>query len=135
MSSASKPQLSYDQSQVAAVRKAWIDAVLGEDVSRLAELMTDDVVVIRGNGQVVTGKSEIKQEMLQAFKRYDIEGTVASSEIVVRENWAVAIDEVASSRTPVGSIEGALKTHYKAVFVFSRFDGPWKVARAMELIG
>jgi len=135
MSSASQPQLSYEHSQVAAVRKAWIDAVLGEDVSRLAQLMADDIVVVRGNAQVVSGKDEIKKAMLETFKRYDIEGIAVSSEIIIRDNWAIAVDEVQGSRTPVGSIEGTLKTHYKAVFIFNRFDGPWKVARVMELIG
>jgi len=127
--------MTYDQSQVAAVRKAWIAAVLAEDIDQLAQLMADDIVVVRSNGQVAAGKAQLKKEMLEAFKRYDIEGTVVSSEIIVRENWAIGIDEVDSSRTPMGSIEGALRTHYKAVFVFNRFDGPWKVARVVELIG
>jgi len=135
MSSASQSHMTYDQSQVAAVRKAWIAAVLAEDIDQLAQLMADDIVVVRSNGQVAAGKAQLKKEMLEAFKRYDIEGTVVSSEIIVRENWAIGIDEVDSSRTPMGSIEGALRTHYKAVFVFNRFDGPWKVARVVELIG
>ena len=133
--SASQPALSYDQSQVAAVRKAWIDAVLSEDVNQLSPLMTDDIVVVRGNGHLVSGKAEIKKEMSEAFKRYDVEGITATSDITVRDNWAIAIDEVESSRTPMGSIEGTLRARYKAVFIFNRFDGPWKVSRVVELIG
>ena len=135
MSSASQPQLSYDQSQVAAVRKSWINAVLAEDVDQLAQLMTDDIVVVRGNGQVASGKAEIKTELLQAFRRYDIEGITVTSEILIRGDWAIEIDEVAGARTPVGSIEGTLRSRSKAVFAFNRFDGPWRVARIVELIG
>lgn len=135
MSSASPSQLTYDQSQVAAVRKAWINAILAEDIDQLAQLMADDIVVVRSDGRVATGKALITRGLLTAFERYDIEGTVVSSEIIVRDNWAIGIDEVEGSRTPVDSIEGALHTQSKAVFVFNRFDGPWKVSRIIELVG
>jgi ketosteroid isomerase-like protein len=37
-------------SSIAAVRQAWLEAVKAGDVEWLASLVTDDVVVVHGNG-------------------------------------------------------------------------------------
>jgi ketosteroid isomerase-like protein len=37
-------------SSIAAVRQAWLDAVRAADAERLATVVTDDVVVVHGNG-------------------------------------------------------------------------------------
>lgn len=49
-----------DASKIAAVREAWLAAVKAGDANRLAEMVTDDVVVVHGNGRCVGGKEEVK---------------------------------------------------------------------------
>jgi len=124
-----------DRSQIAATRKAWIEAVIDEDTDRLSQLVTDDVVAIHGDGRCVCGKEELKRALLEVFGRVDVERTVPSSEVAVYGQWAIEIDEVESTRVMVGD-DTPIETHFRAVFVFQRQpDGCWKVARVMELLG
>ncbi len=120
--------------QVAAVRKAWVEAVVKEDVSRLMTLTTDDVVVVRGNGQSLRGKNELKTAFLQAFERFDVERTELTSEITFQHDWAIEIDEVKSTRAPLESVEAPIYSQFGAVFIFRRqLDDSWKIARIVEL--
>ena len=75
-------------SSVAAVRQAWLDAVRAGDVERLAAMVTDDVVVVHGNGRCVHGKDELKADFLKGFESFSIEQDVSSAEVVVRGRWA-----------------------------------------------
>ncbi len=71
-------------SSIAALRQAWLDAVRAGEVERLASLVTDDVVVVHGNGRCVQGRDELKRDFAKAFERFTIEQTVSSAEVVFR---------------------------------------------------
>ncbi len=121
-------------SEIAAVRRAWVEAVIKEDVSRLMTLTTDDVVVVRANGQCLRGKNELQTALLHAFERFDVERTDLTSEITVQHDWAIEVDEVRSSRAPLDSIEAPIYSQFAAVFAFRReLDSSWKIARILEL--
>ncbi len=129
-----RPAQEASQGQVAAVRKAWVEAVVKEDVARLMTLATDDIVVVRGNGQCLRGKNELKSAFLQAFERFDVERTDVASEITFLHDWAIEIDEVRSTRAPLESVEAPIYSQFGAVFVFrQQLDGSWKIARILEL--
>ena len=53
----SSPNSDIDSavSKIAALREAWIAAVKASDADRLSSMVTDDVVVIHGNGRCVCG--------------------------------------------------------------------------------
>ena len=134
MSSSPKSDVDSDASKIAAVRAAWIAAVKCSDVSRLANLGTDDVVAVHGTGRCVCGKEELTADLLRGFAMFDAERTVSSSEIIVRDNWAIEIDEI---RSTVTSVSGGLPvySHLRAVVILARqSDSSWKVARVMELL-
>jgi len=134
MSSAPNSDVGFDRSQIAAVRKAWIEAVIHGDVSKLVALVTDDIVAIHGNGQCVCGKEEFKRAFLEVLGQVDVERVVPSSEVSVHDKWAIEIDEVDSSRILEGD-DTPIDMHFRAVFVFQRqSDNSWKVARVMELL-
>jgi uncharacterized protein (TIGR02246 family) len=86
-------------SSIAAVRQAWLDAVKAGDAERLAALVTDDVVVVHGNGRCVRGRDELKVDFLRGFEAFSIEQNVSSVEIVIRGAWAIEIGEVESRLT------------------------------------
>ena len=135
MSSFPKSDVALVRSQIAAVRQAWINAVIEGDVHQLSDLVTDDVVAVHGSGRCACGKEELKREFLEALRFVDVERTVPTSEVVVHDNWAIEIEEVDSTRVLEGG-NMSVDTHFKAVFVFRRqSDGSWKVARVMELVG
>jgi len=69
---------------ITALRQAWLRAVRSSDVERLASLVTDDVVVVHGNGRCVHGRDELKTDFQKGFEAFSIEQNVSSAEVVVR---------------------------------------------------
>ena len=135
MISSSNSDVDVHRSAMADLRSAWIKALIENDVEQLEPLVTDDIVAIHGNGQCSCGKEQLRRDFRQALKHVDIERVVPCSELVVHGQWAVAVDEVKSTRTLDGTY-GSVDSRFKAVFVFQRqSDNSWKVARVMELLG
>ena len=121
-------------SSVAAFRQAWLDAVRAGDVERLAAMVTDDVVVVHGNGRCVRGRDELKTDFLKAFEAFSIEQNVSSAEVVVRGRWAFEIAEVESRLTPQG---GGESTHVHSTTIVAlkrQSDGSWKVGRVLGVL-
>jgi len=125
------PDINSVTSSVAAVRQAWLDAVRTGDVERLAAMVTDDVVVVHGNGRCVRGRDELKADFLKGFESFSIEQNVSSAEVVVRGTWAFEIAEVDSRLTPRCGGD-TTKVHSTTVVALSRQpDGSWKIGRVL----
>ena len=75
-----------DGSKIAALREAWLAAVKASDADSLAQMLTDDVVVVHGNGRCVCGKEAVKADFLEGFGRFAISQKVSASEVIVRGN-------------------------------------------------
>lgn len=134
MSSSLKSGTESDKSKIAAVRQALNQAVKDSDASRLVALATDDVVTVLHSGRCMSGRREFETFFLLAFERWDLAGTVASSEVMVHDKWAIEIDEVQGTRAPLDGAGAPIHSHFQAVFVFARQpDASWKVARVIEL--
>jgi uncharacterized protein (TIGR02246 family) len=134
VSSSRKSGIESDKSKIAALRQALNQAMKDSDASRLAALATDDVVVVLHNGLCRSGKGEFESFFLHTFERWDLEGKVSSSEVLVRDKWAIEIDEVEGTRAPLAGAGAPMHTHFNAVFVFARqSDVSWKVARVIQL--
>jgi ketosteroid isomerase-like protein len=133
MSSSVEPQVDRDKQNIIGVRHAWLQAVKDSNAERLTDLMTFDVVGVHADGRCTVGKEELRKFFLDVFDRFNVEGTVSSSEVVVHGIWAVEIDKVETKRTQVDSAM-SVDAHFQAVFVFSRqLDDSWKIARVIEL--
>ena len=131
-----KTEQSADDSVVSAiavVRGAWLDAVRDGDVERLGALVTDDVVVVHGNGRCVCGKEALKADFRKGFEAFAMEQSVSSPEVIVRGRWAFEISEV-ESRLANGSGEST-RVHSTTVVALSQeSDGSWKVGRVLGLV-
>ncbi|MBV8632399.1 MAG: DUF4440 domain-containing protein [Silvibacterium sp.] len=126
-------EASADKAGITAVRNAWRDAVAAGDAARLADLMAYDVVAVHADGRGTRGQDDVKKFLLNSFDRFDISGTIRSSDIVTHGMWAVEIDQVDLKRSQFGS-GASTDTSLQAVFVFARqLDDSWKVARIIEL--
>jgi uncharacterized protein (TIGR02246 family) len=120
-------------SAIAVVRQAWLDAVRERDVERLGALVTDDVVVVHGNGRCLCGKEELKADFRKGFEAFSVEQSVSSSEVVVRGRWAFEISEVESRLTH----RSGESTHVHSTTVVAlnqESNGSWKVARVLGLV-
>ena len=121
-------------SSIAAVRQAWLDAVRAADAGRLAAMVTDDVVVVHGNGRCVCGREELREDFLKGFEAYSIEQNVSNPEVVVRGGWAFEISEVESRLTPRRGGEATQVRSTTVVALSQQPDGSWKVGRVLGLV-
>ena len=132
----SSPNSDIDSavSKIAALREAWIAAVKASDADRLSSMVTDDVVVVHGNGRCVCGKNELRADFLRGFEQFAIDQRVSSAEVIVRDKWAFEIGEVESTLTPISG--GAqIRAHSRTVVVLARqSDASWRVARVLGLL-
>ena len=123
-----------DGSKIAALREAWLVAVKASDADSLAQMLTDDVVVVHGNGRCVCGKEAVKADFLEGFGRFAISQKLSATEVIVREKWAFEISEVESELTPVQSGQH-VHAHSRTIVVLSRqSDGSWRVCRVLGLL-
>src|SRR5215470_14171722 len=129
MDSCSTSARDPDSSKIAALRNAWFAAVKAGDAESLAQMLTDDVVVVHGNGRCVCGKEAVRADFLEGFIRFVIEQKVSPIDVIVREKWAIEISEVESKLTPV---QGGpqVHAHSRTIVVLSRqSDASWRVCR------
>jgi len=128
------PDSNSVASSVAAARQAWLYAVKAGDVERLAAMVTDDVVVVHGNGRCLHGRDELRADFLKAFESFRIEQNVSSAEVVVRGRWAFEIADVESRLTPH---RGGESTHVHSTTIVAlnrQSDGAWKIGRVLGLL-
>jgi len=133
VNSKAKSDTSLNRSKITAVRKAFNQAVKRSEVRESRDLLTDDVVAIHEDGRCMCGKEEVEVFFRHAFARYDIEGAILSSDVIIHDKWAIEMDEVDSVRASF-EYGAPIKARFKAVFVFGRQpDSSWKIARIIEL--
>jgi len=121
--------------EITALREGWLEAVRSGDISRLAALVSDDVVIIHGDGRCIRGKDDFEADFLKAFESFRINQKVIDPEITIRGNWAFEIAKVESTLIPIhgGETKRAITTTFVALR--RQPDGPWKVARVVGLLG
>ena len=110
-------------------------AVRSADISRLASLVADDVVIVHGDGRCIRGKDEFEADFLKAFESFRIEQRVVDPEINIRGNWAFEIASVESTLKPIQGGEAIRAITTTLVAMRKQPDGAWKVARVIGLIG
>ena len=120
--------------EITALREAWLEAVRSTDISRLALLVADDVVIVHGDGRCIRGKNEFEDDFLKAFETFRINQKVVDPEIRIRGNWALEIAKVESTLTPIrgGDVIRAITT--TLVALRRQPGGSWKVARVVGLL-
>ncbi len=119
---------------IATVRQAWLAAVRAGDAERLAAMVTDDIVVVHGNGRCVRGKDELKADFSKGFEAFSIEQNILSSEVVIRGSWAFEISEVETNLTPNA---GSVSTQVRSTTVVAlnrQSDGSWRVGRVLGVL-
>ena len=121
-------------SSIAAVRQTWLDAVRAGDAARLAALVTDDVVVVHGNGRCVCGQEALIADFRKGFEAFAIAQQVSNSQIVVRGAWTVEISDVDTRLIPHGGGRTS-EVHSTSVVALKRqTDGSWKVGRVLGVM-
>jgi uncharacterized protein (TIGR02246 family) len=125
--------MPFDPSEVSRIRhvsQRWADALAVGDLELLRQLMTEDVVVIYGNGQRLHGRDAVMAHLAQSLAEYRIRQRVEPEETVVAHDWAFERSRVHTTMTARHG-GGSLEFHSLTLTILRNEGGPWCVARTM----
>src|SRR5438552_6059844 len=111
----------------AAMARGDLEAALSE--------MTDDVVFVAANGPPVVGKDALRAQYQGLLSKHKIENTATRADFRVEPlgDNALVVGNDSAVITPVG--HGPItKVSGRAVSVFRREAGVWKLARSLNLM-
>ena len=131
---ASDSSVGAEANQVRDVALRWIDAIAGADLEALGRLVTDDIVVVHGNGRAVEGRDAVLADFARSFSSFDVRQTVEFEETIVAGEWAFDRATVHSTISPREA--GAPKQFEARTMTILR-RGPsqtWRVARSIGVI-
>jgi uncharacterized protein (TIGR02246 family) len=112
----------------------WTAAVEAADLEVLAGLMTDDIVVIHGNGRLLCGKEAVVNDCARGFEAFSLQQKVESEETIVAGEWAF---DRAKVHTTISSRQGGETKQFDSrTITILRKQGSlgWRVARVIGVI-
>jgi uncharacterized protein (TIGR02246 family) len=120
--------------KIRRVEARWTAAVEAGDIQALGRLMTEDIVVIHGNGRMVCGKEAMMNDMARSLEDFSVRQTVESEETIVAGEWAF---DRAKVHTVISSREGGETKQFdsKTVTILRKHsEVGWRVARVIGVI-
>ena len=127
-------QPHQDIQDIRRIAARWTEAVGSGEIERLGNLMTDDIVVIHGDGRLVCGKKEVMSDIARSLQDLSVQQTVKSDETVVAGEWAF---DRATVRTIIKSRRSGDTRQFDSrsvTILRKRSDGEWRVARTVGVI-
>jgi uncharacterized protein (TIGR02246 family) len=128
----SSPDEEIQEIRRVAIR--WTAAVEAGDLEQLGQLMTDDIVVIHGNGRLVCGKEAVMNDFARSFENFSIQQRVESEEIIVAGEWAF---DRAKVHTTISSRKSRDTKQFdsRTITILRKQSGlGWRVARVIGVI-
>jgi ketosteroid isomerase-like protein len=116
----------------AAVR--WTEAVETADIEQLGRLMTEDIVVIHGNGRLVCGKEAVMKDFARSLEDFSVQQRVESEETIVAGEWAF---DRAKVHTTISSRKSCDTKQFdsRSITILQKQSGlGWRVARVIGVI-
>jgi uncharacterized protein (TIGR02246 family) len=127
--------LDAEIGEIRQVATRWTTAVEAGDIEQLGRLMTDDIVVVHGNGRVLTGKEAVMEDFAHSLQDFLIKQTVEPEETIVAGEWAfdrATVHTAISSRKHGGETR---QFNSKTITILRKERGlGWCVARAIGVI-
>ena len=120
--------------EIRRVEARWTAAVEASDIEALGWLMTEDIVVIHGNGRMVCGGEALMNDTARSLKDFSVRQTVESEETIVAGEWAF---DRAKVRTIIISRKGSDTKQFdsRTITILRKQSGlGWRVARVIGVI-
>jgi uncharacterized protein (TIGR02246 family) len=120
--------------EIRRVAVRWTAAVEAGDIERLGQLMTDDIVVIHGNGRLVCGKEAVMKDFARSLADFSVQQRVESEETIVAGEWAF---DRAKVHTTISSRKSCDTKQFnsRSVTILQKQSGlGWRVARVIGVI-
>ena len=126
--------LDEEIQEIRRVEVRWTAAVEAGDIEALGRLMTEDIVVIHGNGRLVCGKEAMMNDTARSLKDFSVRQTVESEETIVAGEWAF---DRAKVHTVISTREGGETKQFDSrtvTLLRKHSEGEWRVARVIGVI-
>jgi uncharacterized protein (TIGR02246 family) len=120
--------------EIRRVAVRWAAAVEAGDIELLGRLMTEDIVVIHGNGRLVCGKEAVMKDVARSFEDFSVQQRVESEETIVAGEWAF---DRAKVHTTISSRKSCDTKQFdsRSVTILRKQSGlGWRVARVIGVI-
>jgi uncharacterized protein (TIGR02246 family) len=120
--------------EIRQVALRWTTAVEAGNVEQLGRLMSDDIIVIHGNGRTVSGREAVMADFAHSFESFCLKQSVESEETVIAGDWAFDRARVHTTISPLKG--GDTKEIDSRTLTILRKEGPrgWCVARSIGVI-
>jgi uncharacterized protein (TIGR02246 family) len=122
-----------EASAVRTVRERWLAAIEARDVDGIAALVTEDVVVVHGNGRCLAGKEQLRSDFLSAFRSFTVHQGITAANTIFAGAYAIDVADVSTTLTPVAGGASQQFLSHAVVVLRCQSDGSWKVARVVGL--
>ena len=112
----------------------WTAAVEAGDVEGLGRMMTEDIVVIHGNGRLICGKEAVMNDFACSLSEFSVQQTVEPEEIIVAGEWAF---DRANVHTTIKSRKGGDTKEFDSrtvTILRKQGDAAWRVARVLGVL-
>ena len=119
-----------DQPRIKQVILDYFTALAAADVPTIGSYYATDGVVIPAGGQSAVGQEQLKSTYEQMFNTVALNLNVSIGEIVVDDELAFATSHSAGT-TIIRSTGQTVAVANRELFVFTKADGQWKIARYM----
>jgi len=123
-----------DIREIRSVAVRWTEAVEAGDIELLGSLMTDDVVVIHGDGRLICGREAVVNDFTRALRDFSVRQRVESEETIVAGEWAF---DRANVHTTVSSRKTGDSKQFdsRSVTILRKESGVgWRVARVIGVV-
>lgn len=123
-----------DTLQIRKTALHWTEAVARGDIVQLGQLMADDIVVIHGDGHIVSGRDRVLEDFARSFRTIRIRQILEPQEIVVAGDWAFDRSKVITVVSPVDRSDP--KEYRSHTITILRKEGTegWRVARSIGVV-
>jgi uncharacterized protein (TIGR02246 family) len=128
----SSPDEEIQEIRRLAIR--WTAALEAGDIELLGQLMTDDIVVIHGNGRLVCGREAVMNDTARSLEDFSVQQGVESEETIVAGEWAF---DRAKVHTTISSRKSCNTKQFdsRSVTILQKQSGlGWRVARVIGVI-
>ena len=128
---------SWSDEEIQAIRRVavrWTAAVEAGDLAQLGRLMTEDIVLIHGNGRLVRGKEAVMNDFARSLQGFSVQQRVESEETILAGEWAfdrAKVHTITSSRKSCDTKQ----FDSRSVTILRKRSGlGWCVARVIGVI-
>ena len=120
--------------EIRRVAVRWTEAVEAADIEQLGRLMTEDIVVIHGNGRLVCGKEAVMKDSARSFEDLSVQQRIESEETIVAGEWAFDRAKVHTTISSRKSSDTKQFDSRSITILRKQRDLGWRVARVIGVI-